>query len=225
LSQAKYKFREYLYESAWGQTKNLREMAWDDKELMSQLEINEPDYAFHLIKHIINISLGNSFLLKPVSFNDGVLYDVFKNLVEKFKFYSDRRGNLLDYSTPIFLHYTKLNKENPRGIELTHSPSINMFLPGTRLDTMKHNIMYQIFFKNRVQEYLKNKGFEIKLKYFKEKSNNSTNSPWYVTGLNEYIETELTSLYSLILPKNMNVKLPKSPSLFNSFIQIERTKF
>jgi hypothetical protein len=171
-------------------------------------------------------------LLKPVSLNDGVLFDVFKQLVEQFKEHSDRTGSLLEYTTPIFLHYTKLSKENPKGIEFTHSPSINMLLPGTRMDTMKDNIMYKIFFNHKVEKYLKERGCEISLKYYKEKPKingkrvgSVDNTPRYVTDLKEYIENDLFELYSSILPANTKIRLPKAPALFNSFVQIERTNW
>ncbi|MEI6681658.1 MAG: hypothetical protein WCO44_03470 [Bacteroidota bacterium] len=232
---AKHKLKEYLYQVSWSQTKSIREMVWDDKELMLMFKLDNPDFTFHLIKHIANIVNGNAYLLKPVSENDGILFDVFKNLVEKFKSFSDRTGDLLDYTTPIFLHYVKLDKNNPKGLELTHSPSINLRLPPTNSESMRDSIMRQILVGKKISEKLKKNGHDISIQYFKQipkekkdeknkerEKDEKNNDNDFLLGIDKYIDNELTQLYSKYLPQGKSVKLPQTPSLFNSFIQIEK---
>jgi len=231
----KFQLREYLFKTAWEQTKTVRDMPWNDRKLIedfesgfkSVIDIKGHVFAFNFAKHLLNIVQGSSFILKPVEESDEILFDVFRKLVSEFAKHSDKSGTLLDYTTPVFLHYEKLHSKNTKGIELTHSPSINIELPDVRLDIMS-NIMQAFVDRGKMTSILKSKGFDISLNYFKESGTG------HARNIDRYIESELLPLYNQFLPEShfkklqsahMKVKLPKSPSLFNSFLQIERTNW
>lgn len=215
---AKLKLRDFLFCTAWEQTQVLRDMVWSDKELMLSLNKDKTDMEFYLTKHIYNIVTEKSFLLKPVDSNDGILFDSFKDLVNRFHDIKKGSKNLLNNTTPVFLHYTKLDDKNLKGIELLHTPSMNIILPKTRNEEMKDIIMYNILKQHDLEKFLKSKGYEVIIKYYKLVSSSYPN---YVSHLQEYIDKELTPLYSKLL-FNGPVRLPKSPKLFNSFIHIEK---
>ena len=226
LRNAKIMLREFLFKIAWEQSTLSRELSRDDKILMSFFGIKSPGLTFHIIKHIINIAEGRSFFLKPVSESDGILFDVFKHLVAKFKNLSNHRNNLLNYATPLFLHYAKLTQENPKGIEFIHCPSINIHWPEIRADEIRDTIIPPVFNGQKMVKYLKSRDLNMSLKYFKVlpkselKSDKNSN---FVRDLKEYIATDLNNIYSSVLGPNQKVILHRSaPALYNSFIHIEK---
>lgn len=227
LRGAKTRLREFLFKIAWEQSKESREISFEDKVLLKHFMIKEPGLTFHLIKHIINIAEGNAFVLKPVSDNDGLLFEVFKNLVDKFSGNSSQAQDLLNYATPVFMHYVKLDNKNPSGIEFIHSPSINMAWPEISAAQIRDIYIRPIFDAQKMQKFFKKKGIDAELQYYKKPPNREVKedkkNASYVRNINEFIDINLSNAYKSLLGKDNKVILHRSvPGVYNSFIHIER---
>jgi hypothetical protein len=226
LRRAKAKFREFLFRIAWEQSKISREISFEDKALMRYFAIEDPGLTFHLIKHIINIAHGKAFILKPVSNDDDILFEVFKNLIGKFNGSNGKYPDLLKYATPAFMHYTKLDCDNPNGIEFLHSPSINMAWPEISAAQIRDIYIRPIFDGQKMQRYFKTKGIDVDLHYYKTPPNRTVKedkkNASYVRNIYEYFDN-LNDSYSGLLGKNNKVIVHRSvPGVYNSFINIER---
>jgi hypothetical protein len=188
--------------------------------LIGHFRTQDTSYDIPLIKHIINIARGKAFIIKPIDKNDGFLFEVFREIFNRFKNtpfkYHDFRV-ALDYNTPLFFHYVKLGGVNNWGFERTHSPSLEMILLPQRLEQVKTTVINRIVGANQLDLFLKGKNVQINSEFYVIRDS-KRGSKLIKELLDGYIKEKVQESFPEI--KKINYSDP--PWYFNALLVIEQ---
>ena len=172
----KYALREYICKIGWKQEDPTRKLLWHENLVTEYISHYDPLLST-LVKHILNIVNKKVPLIKPITSNDVILYNVMSELFERFKKtpypMGNSASNLLNYNTPVLFHYDYISGEHGEwGFEMAHSPCMNINLPPLSIDTLKKKIEY--IKMHKLNSNLKKDGIVID-HIFRGKSSNGDN--------------------------------------------------